>query len=164
MTEAGALAVGNGTAFQIYTQLSGTIRTGVAIANPSVAPVVVTLAVAGLTATLNIPGNGQTALFLNEIPAFASLPVPLQGVLRLTAPLPVAVTSIRGRTNERGDFLITTTAAIDESATTSSTEVLFPHFADGGGYSTQFILFGRTTSGTMYFFNQSGQASNLLFQ
>jgi hypothetical protein len=164
VTEAGALALASGTAFQVYAEASGTIRTGLAIANPSPAAVTVTLAVAGLTATLNIPGNGQTALFLNEIPAFASLPLPFQGVLRLTAPASVAVTGIRGRTNERGDFLVTTTAPVDESAGTTSTELLFPHFADGAGYSTQFVVFGRTTSGSLYVFSQSGQPATVLFQ
>jgi hypothetical protein len=113
---------------------------------------------------VDVPANGQTTLFLNEIPAFASVPVPFQGVLALSSPSPFAVTSIRGRTNERGDFLITTTVPVDESAPVTSSELLFPHFADGGGYSTQFILFGRGTSGTMYFFSQSGQPKALLFQ
>src|SRR2546430_12420129 len=37
----------------------------------------------------------------------------------------------------------------------------FPHFADGGGYTTQFILFNggtdQASSGSLRFFGQSGQ-------
>jgi hypothetical protein len=44
-------------------------------------------------------------------------------------------------------------------------EWLFPHLADGGGYTTQFILFsgtaGQSSSGTLGFIDQSGQSSTL---
>jgi hypothetical protein len=164
VTEASTVAQLHSTAFQLYAELSGTSRTGFAIANPSTAAMTVTLSLPGRTASVDIPANGQRALFLNEIPEFASLPLPFQGMLALSSPAPFAVTGLRGRTNERGEFLITTTAAFDESAVVASSELLFPQFADGGGYSTQFVLFGRSTSGTIYFFSQSGQPKPLLFQ
>jgi hypothetical protein len=161
---AGTSALPSSTAAQLYAEVSGTIRSGFAIANPSAGPVTVTLSIAGMQSTVTVPANGQRALFLNEIPEFSSLPIPFQGVLALSSPAPLAVTSLRGRTNERGDFLITTTAPVDQSIPASSSELLFPHFTDGGGYSTQFILFGQTTSGTTYFFNDLGQPRTLLFQ
>ncbi len=164
VTEAGAIALPGNTSFQLYAELSGTIHTGFAIANPSTSAIAVTLSTAGRIATVDVPANGQTSLFLNEVPAFASIPLPFQGAISASAPAPFAVTSIRGRTNERGEFLITTTAPVDESTPVTSSELLFPHFADGGGYSTQFILFGRSTSGSLYFFSQSGQPKALLFQ
>jgi len=72
----------------------------------------------------------------------------------------IAVTGLRGRYNERGDFLITTTLAAGEnSLPTQSSELLFPHFALGAGYETQFVLFSprpQSSSGRMYFFNQNG--------
>jgi hypothetical protein len=164
VTEAGAIGVPNGTSFQHYAELSGTIRSGFAIANPNASAITVNLAAGGRTATVDIPANGQRALFLNEIPAFASLTVPFQGILTMSSSLPFSTTGIRGRTNERGDFLITTTPAVDEAISTASSELLFPHFADGGGYNTQFILFGRSTTGTSYFFSRAGQPGTLLFQ
>jgi hypothetical protein len=91
------------------------------------------------------------------------LPLPLRGVISVSAPSVFAVTGIRGRTNERGDFLITTTAAVNPAAVVTSAELLFPHFADGLGYSTQFILFAPSSAGMMYFFEQSGQPKPLLF-
>jgi hypothetical protein len=164
VTQAGAPALPLSTAFRSYVEKGSTIRSGLAIANPSAAPVDVTLEVNGLTATVSIAGNGQAAMFLNEIPAFAGLPAIFQGVLRVSSPTPVAVTGLRGRTNERGEFLVTTTTPLDETMPADATELFFPHFAEGGNYSMQFILFGRGSSGTMYFFDKSGNPASLLFQ
>jgi subtilisin family serine protease len=77
----------------------------------------------------------------------------------------LSVTGLRTRVNERSDFLITTTPPTVESNPASPREGLFPHFADGGGYTTQFILFsgtaGQSSSGTLGFFNQGGQSWTL---
>jgi hypothetical protein len=140
-----------------------TIRSGIAIANPGAAAVDVTLELSGITATLTLPANGQTALFLDEIPAFATLTFPFRGVLRIASPTPLVVAGLRGRTNEREEFLITTTTPVDESAPVGASELFFPHFAEGGSYSMQFILFGRSASGTVYFFDQAGNPVSLLF-
>jgi hypothetical protein len=115
---------------------------------------------------VEIPASGQKAFFLNEIPAFGSLSLPFHGVMTLSASTPFTVTGIRGRTNERGEFLITTTAAVNPTVRTGSTELLFPHFADGAGYSTQLVLFPTSTTstgGTIYFFEQSGVPKALVF-
>jgi hypothetical protein len=159
ITQAGVPALPLSTAFRTYVESAGAIRSGLAIANPSSATVDVTLELAGNSATLSIPANGQRAMFLNEISGFGNL----QGVLRVSSATPIALTSLRGRTNERGEFIITTTTPVDESAASSVREMFVPHFAEGGGYSMQFILFGRATSGTMYFVNQSGNATLLPF-
>ncbi len=171
VTEAGVPALRNGTAFQLYVEKSGAVETGLAVANPSASPITVNLVLTradgsstGLSGQLNIPSNGQTSLFLREIPGFASLAAPFQGVLRITSAAPVAVTSLRGRTNQRSEFLVTTTTPVDESAAVTSSELLIPHFAEGGGYNVQFILFGRVSSGTMYLFDRGGQPLSLLFQ
>src|SRR6266850_5357812 len=171
VTEAGVPALRNGTAFQAYVEKSGAVETGIAVANPSGSPITVNLALTrldgsstGLSGQLNLPANGQTSLFLREIPGLASLTAPFQGVLRITSAVPVAVTSLRGRKNQRNEFLVTTTTPVDESAVVTSSELLFPHFAEGGGYNVQFILFGRASSGTMYLFGRSGQPLSLLFQ
>ena len=41
---------------------------------------------------------------------------------------------------------------------------MFPHFAEGAGYSMQFILFGRAASGTISFFDQAGNPASLAFR
>ena len=140
------------------------MRSGLAIANPSAAAVTVSLELSGSTASINVPANGQTSFFLNELPAFAGLPMPFKGVARVVAPTPIVVTSLRGHTNERGEFLIASTPPADESASATSSELLFPQFAEGAGYDTQFILFGPSTSGTVYFFGRNGDAASLLWQ
>lgn len=164
VTEAGVPALRSGTAFRTYVESSGGTQAGIAIANPSTSAASVDLEMEGLSSTLNIPPGGQTALFLTEISGFRSLPSSIQGVLRITSSTPISLTSLRGRTNERREFLITTTTPVDESATITSSELLFPHFAEGAGYSMQFVLFGRPSSGTIYFFGQSGQPVNVLFR
>jgi hypothetical protein len=164
VSQAGAAALSDTTSFQLYGELSGTIRSGLAIANPSDFPLTVAISFGGQLASVDVPASGQRAFFLNEIPEFASLPLPWRGVITASASSPFAVTGIRGRTNERGDFLITTTAAVNPGAIVAGSELAFPHFADGGGYSTQFVLFAPNSVGTIYFLDQSGHAKALLFQ
>ena len=117
-----------------------------------------------------MPGQGQVALFLNQIQGFEALALPFQGVLRVSTAeaSAVAVVGLRGRYNERSDFLITTTTPVNESDVPPSGELLFPHFVDGDGYTTQFIVFSglaaQTTSGTLRFLNASGQTIPLSVQ
>jgi hypothetical protein len=164
VTQAGVPTLPAGMAFQSYVENGNTIRSGIAIANPSATAVDVTLEINGITTTFSIPGNGQTAQFVNEIPAFANLPSTFQGVLRMTSSAAVSVTGLRAHINERGEFLITTTAPVDNLATAGAAELFLPYFAEGQGYSMQFVLFGRTASGTMYFIDQAGNPASLLFR
>jgi hypothetical protein len=164
VTQAGVPAVPAGTAFRMYAGSGSSIRSGVAIANLSAAAVDVTLEFDGRSAILSIPANGETTMFLNEIPEFASLPVPLESVLRVTSAMPVVVMGLRSHMNRRGELLITTTLFADETAASESLDWFFPHFADGAGYSVRFILFGGSASGAMYFIDQAGNARSLLFR
>jgi hypothetical protein len=166
----------------LYAELSGTpgqigsIQTGVAIANPGTATASVVFelstlsgASTGLTGSLSIPAGGQKGVFLSQIPGFSALTTPFRGVLRVSAPSSqgISVIGIRGRYNERGDFLNTTTQPTDESRPPVGPQ-FFPDFADGGGYTTQFILFNggadQASSGSLRFFGQSGQPISLAVQ
>jgi hypothetical protein len=75
------------------------------------------------------------------------------------------VAGLRGRYNERSDFLITTTPSVNEATASSPAALFFPQIPDSGGYTTQFILFsgqpGQSSSGTMQLFSQSGGALNV---
>ncbi len=180
VTEAGVPAMRTGNAFRLYAENSGdpgqvgSIQTGIALANPTPTSAVVTFELTtitgvstGLVNTILLPGNGQAAMFLAQIPGFAVVPNPFQGVLRVSTPLPggITVVGLRGRYNERRDFLITTTQPTNEATIGSTSEQFFPHFADGGGYTTQFILFNGSTdqssSGVIRFFSQNGQTLSL---
>jgi len=114
--------------------------------------------------SIAIPANGQIAVFLNQIPGVSRLPPSFQGVLRISSASMVAVNALRAHYNERGDFLISPTLPISEAELPNSPELLFPHFAIGGGCEMQFVLFsGRATasSGTINFFDQNGAPLSL---
>jgi hypothetical protein len=174
---------GSNAAFRVYAEVSGTagqagsIQTGLAIANNSGNPAAVTFdlttlegTATGITGTYTVPGNGQVALFLNQIPGFRALQAPFQGVLRMSTPSPsgISVAGLRGRYNERGDFLITTTPAVDEAGPGTSAEFVFPHLVDGGGYTTQVVLFsgitGQVSAGNLRVFSQNGQPLTVSFR
>ena len=175
VAEAGVPAISAGTAFRLYAEVSGSIQTGIAITNTSSNTATVTLELAkldgtstGLTGTVSVGGNGHTAVFLNEVQGFGALQTPFQGVLRLSSSSSISVIGLRGRYNERRDFLITTTPPVNEATPPSNATLYFPHIADSGGYATQFILFNgqpnSRPSGTIQFFSQAGGALNVTLQ
>jgi hypothetical protein len=180
VSEAGVPAVRTTTAFRLYAEASGdfahgqagSLQTGIAVANAAAAPANVNFEVTtldgtslGLTGTVAVPANGQTALFLTQIPGLAALPASFQGILRISASAGISVVGLRGRYNERGDFLITTTPPVAEDAPPTTGETIFPHIVEGAGYTTQFILFsgrpGQAASGTLFFLSQAGQPMTL---
>lgn len=171
VTVSEAAAMGNtGTAFRVFAESSwvfgtpNSIQTGVAVANTSSLPATVTFdltrsdgAPAGLApVSLDLPPSGQTAKFLGQI--FPRLPETFQGVLRISSNANLSVVGLRGRYNERSDFLITTTPPANEAAPAPARPVLFSHFADSGGYTTEFILFsgatGQSSTGVLQLFRQ----------
>lgn len=120
----------------------------------------------GLHGEIDIPAGGQIARFVTQIPGFEELAVPFQGVLHLSAPTDVSVIGLRGRYNVRSDFLMTTVPAVNQNddyfnLSLRYSEFIFPHFVDGGGFTTQFVLFSGWTSGavngTLDFFTQDGK-------
>ena len=150
-----------GDAFRIYAEFDGSIRTGIAVQNHDETAAAVTFELTQLDGTssefrgsLEIPPLGERAIFLNEIPGFQSLPSPFKGLLRISSSSSgaISVLGLRTRTNERGDFMITTIPATDEKAARAN-QLVFPHVVDGGGYSTEFITFG---AGNLQLFSQSG--------
>ena len=102
----------------------------------------------GVSGSVTLPSNGQVAAFITQFSGFESLVAPFQGILQITASSDVSVVGLRGRYNARGDFLVTSAPPVDENSFDSASERLFPHFADGGGYLTQFILFNGSAAGS----------------
>jgi hypothetical protein len=175
----GGVPVTGGTAFRLYVESSGatgqvgSIATGLAVANTSPAAATVTFDITDLSGAsvgvapvaINLPASGQSAKFLSDIFP-AGLPTPFKGILRIsTTGSGIALVGLRTRTNERSDFLITTTPPSNETGTPASGDLLLPHLVNGGGYTTQFILFsgtaGQTSSGNLHFFKQDGSPFNL---
>src|SRR5215471_19058916 len=180
VSEAGVPASSAGSAFRVFAESSGdfdhaaagSLRTGLAIANTSPQATSVVVEVknldgnTGLIGTLSIPGNGQTSLFLDQIPGIKGLLTPFRGMLRLTSFAPITIVGLRARYNERNDLLITTTPPGDEGVPPPASGLYFPDFADAGGYSTQFVVFsaqpGQRPSGTLQLLPQAGGAVNLV--
>jgi hypothetical protein len=98
--------------------------------------------------------------FIRELPGASALQLPFKGVLRLTSVTPIAALAIRGRYNERGDFLVSTTPPADPALNLGD-ETFIPQIVDGAGYSTDIVIYdllgGSPLSGNIYFFDQSGQ-------
>ena len=71
------------------------------------------------------------------------------------------MSGLRGRYNERGDFLITTTPPWNEATELASSEIDFPHIVRGAGYTTQLLLLstgstGSAASGKLWLISQDG--------
>src|SRR5262249_16973269 len=118
VTEAGVPSTPPGNAFRVYVEASDSVQSGIALANPSPSAAnvridLINLSGVSITATtLTIPAGAQVAKFLTELPGFQTLSLPIDGLLRITSTSPIAVVGLRGRVNERGDFLITTTPPV----------------------------------------------------
>ena len=175
VSEAGVPALPKGSAFRVYVEASGmagqtgSIRSGLAIANTGDTANTVTLEVTRLDGslavppdTLALPPSGQIARFLDEI---FTLPGNFAGVVRVTSTAEVAIVGLRLRVNGRGELKVTTTPPSDETGPSTTAEMFFPHIVDSGGWSTQFILFsgtaGQAASGTLRFIDASGQPLDL---
>lgn len=173
VTEASITGARAAASHRMYVELQTGIQAGIAIANPSSSPVTVNLELAkltgekiGITGALTIGANAQVAAFLNQIPGFQNISTPFQGILRISSASNsgLAVAGLRGRYNERGDFLITTIPSPDENESSGRADLAFPHFVYGGGYSTEFVLFSGTSkaapTGVIRLFDQAGQPIN----
>ncbi len=171
-----------GSSFKLYAEASGdflsrtpgSTQTAIAIANPSASPASVQIELANLEGTalagpaaVTVPANGETLMYLNEIPGFQSLPSFDAGFVRLTtvSPASVGVAGFRALYNSRGDLLITTTGPLFED-TAAPAALVLPYMTDGGGYSTRVILSSgaprpQAASGVLQFFGTNGASLNM---
>ena len=163
VSEAGVPAVSPVLEGRIFAETGGAVRTGLAMANPN--DTVVTIAFfftnsGGIDSghgTFTLGPREQIARFLDEEPFNGGNAI--EGTFTFTADLPVAVIALRGFVNERSEFLMTTLPVAPLSASTAGT-VYFPHFAAGGGWTTQVILVNPTDvpiSGSVQFFGSGSE-------
>ncbi len=160
--EVGVAAVPAITRGLFYAEINGPRNTGLAIANPNSQDVTVDFTVASTfdivsSGSLTIPANTQVAKFLNELPYGTR--DPLVGTFAFTASAPVAVTALRGFTNERNEFLFATLPVVDLSQPASTAPAYIPHFAVNGGWTTDVILVNTADfpiTGKVEFYNPAG--------
>ena len=159
-----AQSPGNG--FRVYAEFSGgpgepgSIQSGLAIANASSAPTLVSLELIGLDGvplglleSIAIPARGQVSRFIHDF--ISEVPDGFRGTIRVTSESLVGVVAVRGRINERGDYLFMATPPLNAWSAAS----FFPHIAYGGGWTTQMVLFGQAgqaSSGNILIRSQDG--------
>ena len=151
VTEASLQAVPMAQNYRAWFEMSDNVQTAIAIANPSPVPAIVSIealtlsgAPAGFSGTLTIPGNGEVSSFIEQIPGFETIGRLSQGILRVSTSAANGIAAVGLRTcfNERHDFLIAAIPMVVDNAPSATTQRAFPYFVQGGGYATQFNLFG----------------------
>jgi hypothetical protein len=166
VSEAGIPSASPVTHARIFVDLSGKLNTGLAIANLTNLESGVTVRAYGRDG-VSPAGSGQSPILLQprgHRSGFAGelvdgLPAGFTGVLDISSAAPFAALTLRSLVNERGDFLMTTLPVADQSAAAPYPAV-FPHLANGGGYTTQFILVGvgGAVDGSLVLFDESGES------
>ena len=149
------------------------IFTGIAAVNPNSAPANFSLTLRshqGLTLAAghgSLPAGAHRARFLHQLGDLAadfSLPPDFSsttrfGSLDISSDQPLSIAALRMTVNQRNESLFTTIPVADLSLPASSSQLFFPHVADGDGYISSFILLNTSSSpqsGTLRFFSENG--------
>ncbi len=153
-------AIRHGT---IYVDVaSNGARTGVAIANPGPNNATLTFSFTDANGnafgqnTLVVNAGTQIAKFVDQAPFNSGV---VKAVLTFDSTDPVFVTALRGLTNERSDFILSTLPVVDSSVVMST--LVIPHLADGGGWTTHVVLINPSTDtmrGSLQFVDQQTHA------
>ena len=163
VSEAGVPAVPAVLDGRIFAETDGVVRTGLAMANPNDTAATITFfftnsdGIDSGHGTFTLGSREQIAQFLDEDPFNGGSET--LGTFTFTSNLPVAVIALRGFVNERSEFLMTTLPVAPLALPTTAT-VYFPHFAVGGGWTTQVILVNpthATISGSVQFFGSGSE-------
>jgi photosystem II stability/assembly factor-like uncharacterized protein len=150
------------------------VDTGLALANPGCSDANVTYTLRDSAGLVVATGHGSLAAgahfadFIRQLGTEApdfELPEDFQtavqfGSLDIDSDQPLSVLALRLTTNQRREALLTTTPTADLTEPLRSTPLYFPHFVDGGGYSTKLILINTSRapeSGLISFFDDRGE-------
>ena len=134
---------------RLFAEVNGPVNTGLAIANPGDGAATINFFFTdrdGMnfgSGTFELGAHQQTAKFLDQEPFSGGNSV--LGTFTFSSSAPISVIALRGFTNEQSEFLMTTLPVAPLSSTSSDT-IYFPHFADGGGWTTQVVLINPTDS------------------
>jgi photosystem II stability/assembly factor-like uncharacterized protein len=164
ISESGIPAVTGTMHARVFVDLTGGHNTGLAIANPAATSAEIAInafqtdgvSAAGTSkGPILLPACGYNAAFADQL--IAGLPEGFTGILDISSPAPFAALTLRGLVNERDDFLMTTFPVADAGREPSS-PMVFPQIANGGGYTTQFILISASgaAGATIHFYDETG--------
>jgi hypothetical protein len=145
------------TSARIYMDLSGGHNTAFALINPNdtTEPIHVNFnafhmdgitSVGTSPAPLQLGAFGHAAMFVDQL--VNELPHDFKGVLDLSSSEPFAVMTIRSLNNERNDFLMASFPIADPSQALLA-PILFPHIAEGGGHTMEFIFLSSSGASTV---------------
>jgi hypothetical protein len=155
VSESGISSATPTTHARVYVDLSNNHNTGLALANPNSDAEQISIYAYdndGITIRgtskepLHLDANGHAAMFANQI--IQGLPAGFKGVLDIRSSAPFAALTIRALNNERNDFLMATFPVASPNQL-ALTPLLFPHFAEGGGYTTEFIFLSPSGASTV---------------
>jgi sugar lactone lactonase YvrE len=164
VTESGVPGASATTHARIYVDRSERHNTGLAIANLNDTPATVMIdayesdgvTVAGTSdGPLTLAAHGHDAKFADQL--ITGLPAEFTGILDISSTMPFAALTVRSLYNENGDYLMTAFPVADVNQAASS-PIVFPQIADGGGYTTQFILLSadEAASVTIHYYDNDG--------
>jgi hypothetical protein len=145
------------------------VNTGIAVENNGSATANVTYTLSDLNGVTLITGHGilvagnHFAKFVDQLKDVApdfSMPSNFQfGSLEIISDQPISVLAMRGTTNQRNEFLVSTTPTADLTQPLSYSSMYFPQLADGGGDTTSLILLNTsngTETGTLQILGNNG--------
>lgn len=124
-------------------------------------------AVPGGSGTGTVAAGAHTAVFIDQLSSLAAgfnqpsnFSTATQfGSLDISSDQPLSILALRQTTNQRRDVLLTSTPIVDMTQATSTTPLIFPQFADGGGYTTLLVLLNTTSAtetGNLFFYVDAG--------
>jgi hypothetical protein len=155
----------------MYVEVKGVVNTGVAFANPNKQDAIIAFYFTDnngnnsgtVHGSFTLGANRQMAGFLNQAPF--NLPDNTEGSFTFTSSIGVSVVALRGLTNERNVFLMSTLPVPTLGTTDASPLAVLPHFAIGGGWTTKLVLVNPTDnvlSGNAQFFSPAVGDSTVL--
>jgi hypothetical protein len=163
VSESGVPGTATTTHARIFVDESSGHDSGLAIAAPDSTGSNVVLQVFKLDgtptgngpATVKLSGNGHQAAFAGQF--VSGLPAGFTGVLDISSSAPFVAVTLRSTMNQRGDVLLTTFPVADINQAAPA-PIVFPHIADGGGFTTEFILLNPSgpSSTSLRFLGDSG--------
>jgi hypothetical protein len=149
------------------------VYTGIAVVNPSAVRANITFKLRDRDARAIATGHGTLeagthwARFIHQLQDLApdfilppDFPLAVRfGSLEISSERALSIVALRMTVNQLGEPLFSSVPIADLTQAPSSSQLFFPHFADGDGYISTFILLNtldRAQSGMLRFFGDDG--------